>query len=287
MFGQSGRRSAAVAPGCSSGPRSAGRSRAPLKKPLRARGHGFTLIELLVVITIIGILAAMLFPVFASAREKARQTSCMSNMRQLSMAVQLYLQDSDEVFPPSTNYAAPPGNPSRTWMPIIQPYLQTWQLLICPSASNTTSGPTFDWSNRGEVSIGYNSLTGYDPAGLEAPTTVAALGLIAESGRTVLFAETAAGPTSAKYRGYVFDPRNGKQNSLDIRLSTPLVADIDLVANSPLPPSQLKPVFCRHLANGSGAGRSNLLFADGHAQAYSATSILAQEQGANLIWRFR
>ncbi len=61
---------------------------------------GFTLIELLVVIAIIAILAAILFPVFARAREKARQTSCLSNIKQLTLGVQMYVQDFDERFPP-------------------------------------------------------------------------------------------------------------------------------------------------------------------------------------------
>ncbi|HOS42272.1 MAG TPA: prepilin-type N-terminal cleavage/methylation domain-containing protein, partial [Armatimonadota bacterium] len=64
--------------------------------------RGFTLIELLVVIAIIAILAAILFPVFAKAREKARQTSCMNNIRQIMIAVSMYIQDHDErVFPAS------------------------------------------------------------------------------------------------------------------------------------------------------------------------------------------
>jgi prepilin-type processing-associated H-X9-DG protein len=59
------------------------------------------------------------------------------------------------------------------------------------------------------------------------------------------------------------------------------------VAGSPLPPGQLKPVLARHFASGNDSGLATLGFADGHAKAYSARSILAQEAGANLIWRFR
>ena len=71
---------------------------------LDLRKKGFTLIELLVVIAIIAILAAILFPVFAQAREKARQTSCLSNMKQLGTATTLYIDDYDETFPPAKLY---------------------------------------------------------------------------------------------------------------------------------------------------------------------------------------
>ncbi|MES2465576.1 MAG: prepilin-type N-terminal cleavage/methylation domain-containing protein, partial [Armatimonadota bacterium] len=65
------------------------------------RSSGFTLIELLVVIAIIAILAAILFPVFAQAREKARQTSCLSNVKQICLALNMYAQDADETYPPA------------------------------------------------------------------------------------------------------------------------------------------------------------------------------------------
>src|SRR5215470_7476495 len=77
-----------------------------LSRPNRASSKGFTLIELLVVIAIIAILAAILFPVFAQAREKARAISCLSNERQVGLALMLYIQDYDETYPqehPSTS----------------------------------------------------------------------------------------------------------------------------------------------------------------------------------------
>ncbi|MEN6302422.1 MAG: prepilin-type N-terminal cleavage/methylation domain-containing protein [Armatimonadia bacterium] len=92
--------------------------------------RGFTLIELLVVIAIIAILAAILFPVFAKAREKARQSSCLSNVKQLAIATLAYVQDYDETFPAHQRQGM-----STTVQTQIQPYLKNLQLWVCPSAS--------------------------------------------------------------------------------------------------------------------------------------------------------
>jgi len=91
---------------------------------------GFTLIELLVVIAIIAILAAILFPVFAKAREKARQTSCLSNCRQLGTAILSYAQDYDEGLIP---YAWGGSGEPPMWYNMLEPYLKNTQILHCPS----------------------------------------------------------------------------------------------------------------------------------------------------------
>ncbi len=92
--------------------------------------RGFTLIELLVVIAIIAILAAILFPVFAKAREKARQTSCLSNLRQISLAVESYVVDHDERYPMSIYLS---GMTVWTYFDPIMPYMKNAQILQCPS----------------------------------------------------------------------------------------------------------------------------------------------------------
>lgn len=111
------------------------------------RRPGFTLIELLVVIAIIAILAAILFPVFAQAREKARSTSCLSNQRQIGTAVRMYIQDYDEqnMFhwfgPIGVTAAVPPypGNVNQTWMEVVNPYVKNAQIWTCPSAPKALS----------------------------------------------------------------------------------------------------------------------------------------------------
>lgn len=100
---------------------------------MRARRAGFTLIELLVVIAIIAILAAMLFPVFSRARESARRSSCLSNLRQLGLAAQMYSQNYDEMMP-CDFYACNSALTHTRLVNQILPYTKNMQIMYCPSA---------------------------------------------------------------------------------------------------------------------------------------------------------
>jgi prepilin-type N-terminal cleavage/methylation domain-containing protein len=100
------------------------------------RLHGFTLIELLVVIAIIAILAAILFPVFARAREKARESACISNLRQLGVALHMYAQDYDELFP----FSPTCGNPHYMLCRGLEPYTRNRQIFYCPSSRACEAG---------------------------------------------------------------------------------------------------------------------------------------------------
>jgi prepilin-type N-terminal cleavage/methylation domain-containing protein/prepilin-type processing-associated H-X9-DG protein len=108
-------------------------------QPSRVATSAFTLIELLVVIAIIAILAAILFPVFAQAREKARQTACLSNMRQIGMALNMYMQDYDEQSV-TTHHDLESGETIANlypWYQPLQPYIKNGNIFRCPSLNDT------------------------------------------------------------------------------------------------------------------------------------------------------
>ena len=143
------------------------------------RKSGFTLIELLVVIAIIAILAAILFPVFAKAREKARQTACLSNLKELALATLMYVQDYDECLPTGNFQNQYPGDlndggqfPGGTHWPCLQPYIKNTQIMRCPSGDATM----FAWfgTNYGvvrETGIDCSQGPGRSLAWFQAPAT--------------------------------------------------------------------------------------------------------------------
>jgi prepilin-type N-terminal cleavage/methylation domain-containing protein/prepilin-type processing-associated H-X9-DG protein len=148
------------------------------ESPRDKRG-AFTLIELLVVIAIIAILAAILFPVFAQAREKARQTSCLSNTKQIGLALMMYVQDYDEhlCFNNDGNWYQKQINGTtysfiNTWQSLLEPYMKNYQLYRCPSASDGNGlyagydySPDSPWTSgdlTGSIAAAYTLNNYYD-----------------------------------------------------------------------------------------------------------------------------
>jgi prepilin-type N-terminal cleavage/methylation domain-containing protein len=150
---------------------------------------GFTLIELLVVIAIIAILAAILFPVFARAREAARRTGCLNNMKQVTTAILMYSQDYDEVLPYQEGDVCDYATSKKTiWINSLMPYVKNKNVWICPSADN--------WGAKGDS----DSVYWYN--GHASAKAIAAIPLPAES---ILFLEWAHRSNCTGWRPYPKD----------------------------------------------------------------------------------
>ena len=169
---------------------------------------GFTLIELLVVIAIIAILASILFPVFARARENARRASCMSNLKQIGLGIMMYVQDYDEKYPPAQIISAetPPGgwqgswaqsNNVWIWQNVIYPYTKSMQVCACPSGQ-MASGSVIETEYGVNYYVMPSSGSGISMASVNsAATTYMAM----DAGQWYVSATTVTQPTG--YNGYV------------------------------------------------------------------------------------
>ena len=154
----------------------------------RNKISAFTLIELLVVIAIIAILAAILFPVFARARENARRSSCQSNLKQIGLGVLQYVQDYDESYPPTAINNSGPYSSSRpfAWCDALQPYLKSTQIYQCPSEST------------GQGTLVSGDYTDYFYNSLMSRTNQSVL---SETSRTILIGESKSKPARAALNG--------------------------------------------------------------------------------------
>jgi len=256
--------------------------------------RGFTLVELLVVIAIIAVLAGILFPVFARAKEAALRTTALGQSKQLGTALTMYVNDNDGKYLPSTNYGLPDTAPQKMWQNDLLAIAKEHKIFVAPGSDGEFADK---WTDRGQMSIGYNSATAIDKQqgcseDQEDSNNCIAFKTVAEFSKEEnpsavgLFAVTPNGPTANNYRGYEFSPYNGAPNSEHPKLSPPLVSDRDLVKElSTLGPDALKPIYCRYMSTGQDDGFTPVVFADGHAKDYSVKQI--QDGSSNIVWRFR
>jgi len=177
--------------------------------------RGFTLIELLVVIAIIAILAAILFPVFAKAREKARQSSCLSNCKQIGLAFMQYCQDYDERVPLVAQYGAvnPYTGAAPLYYPVLlEPYIKNTQVWICPSRTGAGSALNYVMGNCPHYGYGCSFYRATRPTEMGSgfcDTTYASLGSIQKPAEHVVFGEASVyGATNTTYGGPRVAPGN-------------------------------------------------------------------------------
>ena len=249
------------------------------------RLRAFTLIELLIVIAIITIIAAILFPVFATAREKARTSSCASNEKQWGVAFQQYLQDYDEQFP--CGEYSNVGYPGRGWGGQVFSYMKTTSVLACPSDNNSKLSP---------FSYGYNAnVGGYKQALTHTTTDITwgsnyTVGLsvlssqLTAPSRTVLLFEVTetwgnttwnpqtdtASPSGTGFAG----PTTGFGDNMEF-YATGLLRN-NLTTGQTCPNVHIKDPLGRH------SGGSNFLYCDGHCKWLGPTQVTAG-QNANTI----
>ncbi len=218
------------------------------KTPRKKVAKAFTLIELLVVIAIIAILAAILFPVFARARENARRSSCQSNLKQIGLGLLQYAQDYDEHYVPND-----------TWSQRLQPYLKSTQIFACPSQADNNvyrdQGPgaitTIVYGPAiPKLSYGINNVYG----GSTQPVRIfeqngppASIAAIEDSSGTVAFTDT--GNFGSSNNNYQTIPAAGA------------VLNLDAAASPPTLSGSQGTIIARHLET------TNVAFIDGHIKA--------------------
>ena len=248
----------------------------------------FTLIELLVVIAIIAILASILFPVFARARESARRTSCLSNLKQVGLGFVQYAQDYDERLPMTSwqPVAHTGGNDGRDmwWMDVLQPYVKSYQVFTCPSRKTTIGTGGVDYTvlspqtqrgnlkqfgtytiNQSHYGSGSNLVAdtgGYIGGGVpHSPPAGNALAGIAASATTVLAVEGMLTTGSANWPGGT---------------TLTLIDEKQATGASESYPCMLAGAytFDKVRVLGPHFGGTNVLYCDGHAKAQNFGSLM-------------
>ena len=234
--------------------------------PRRATFKAFTLIELLVVIAIIAILAAILFPVFARARENARKISCLSNLKQIGLGVLQYSQDFDEKYPPIGNECN--ANNCKGWHYLVQPYIKSTQVFKCPSNSNERISYRAN-SNLPAISNDYlaNGVDNFWNYG-NSPGARGPFGPTDSAGEPLADIQAPAELIMIVEGDIAGKPDDNKESW-----------EFDIVK-----PEDVNSLWSKHLSFG------NYIFADGHAKALKPFATVSKEipggsSSVNMWWR--
>lgn len=222
---------------------------------------GFTLIELLVVIAIVSILAAILFPVFARARENARKAACMSNQKQIGLAIMQYVQDYDGTYP-VCEFRDSTNTLMYYWYQAIDPYIKNKQVFVCPTAGKISNSGGYGWNIGGTNGANGFGYRGYGSAWFTpSGTGPVKLPEVDEPSASIIIAD----PASNGYAG------NGSF----------VVAYSALHYIPTLHGGQVGPFGGGTVAVPPGGG-GNYLFADGHVKWLSAS-----QSWRNPLWNVK
>lgn len=242
----------------------------------RYRRVGFTLIELLIVIAIIALLAMILFPVFARAREGARRASCSSDLRQIALGMQQYVKDCDDRYP---NVIQTINDGTRWyglgWAQMLSPYVKNTQIFQCPSERflqnphiKSASQPTYFWPNYSDYFYNLNiaqtqlavNTSSFDPIGIQES-------VLSNPPLTILLGDT-------------WNEGSGASQNMPVAYEG---EEITLDANGEYASSNFTPgslAMERHLEG------ANYALADGHIKWYKHTAIARGYQGLFPGWRY-
>ncbi len=287
----------------------------------RPKSSAFTLIELLVVIAIIAILAAILFPAFARARENARKTSCMSNMKQMGLGIIQYAQDYDEKYPQGYFYKDNAGDTQGyvQWSGSVRPYLKSDQLFVCPSDPSgglpptNPHDPTYSFSpstppvDAQVPRISYSANAALLPRKRSSTdgTNTVSLAAVENTAQTIMIAEfnnnsacvndTSTGQTTPGFKNKSHRPTNAYMTSGGGAWNGQSAADVAMASVSAMTPARAQQAQDACKAPGYGGGQphisyidfekhlggSNYTFADGHAKWHRIEQTLSPD---NFMW---
>jgi prepilin-type N-terminal cleavage/methylation domain-containing protein/prepilin-type processing-associated H-X9-DG protein len=234
---------------------------------LSARKKAFTLIELLVVIAIIAILAAILFPVFARARENARRASCLSNLKQIGLAAMMYTQDYDEGYPYALTLIPTDANtPGGTWFTdiwawqqVLYPYTKSMQVYVCPSGYGAVASKPYNGHYGANL---YLIQYGHSPVPPPAPIKLSS---VQSAASTYMFMDAGV------YGMYTSQVLNATIGTSGSNQYLPGAGDAGTTSCQ-----QTDSFYQSDCQSGRHFGGVNMAFADGHAKWLKSSVVIAE-----------